>query len=133
PSVFISHPHTPCSYRQLTTQHLDLGQSILQLGDHHFALSLRLLSLGNVADVCREYRLALLGDGRDTELDGEFGAVRAHCCEFDAFEENRSFRSVEITLQPLPAPFAQGAWNNRFVQIPAQDAAARGTECTLYG
>src|SRR6266516_690661 len=131
--VVIANLLAPGANRQQAAQRLDLGQSILQLGDQHFALSLRLLSLGNVAEVCREYRLALLGDGRDTELDGEFGAVRAHCCEFDAFEENRSFRSVEITLQPLPVPFAQGAWNNSFGQIPAQDAVARVTECPLCG
>src|SRR5437867_9910208 len=110
----------PGANRQQAAQRLDLGQSFLQLRDQHFALSLRLLSLGDVAEVCREYRLALLGDGGDTQLDGEFRAVRTHRGDLNAFEENRSFRGVEITRQPFPVPFAQGWRNNSLSQLLAQ-------------
>ncbi len=89
--------------------------------------------VGNVAQIGRENRVALVAERGDGELDQNLDAVRAHCCNLDASIQDRAFTGGEIMGEAATMSFAQFGRNDQFRQFLADGFRARITEDSFRG
>jgi hypothetical protein len=82
---------------------------------------LRLEPVADVADVCREDRVARELDGGDRELDGEGRAVGSHRLDFDATAQHGTLAGGEVSRDPAAVLGPRVGRDDQLGHLPPDD------------